>query len=259
MIHTNKIMPVENFLERMNALVEELKAHPKVTLLNYHVPAPATEQDFADVEAHIGMPLPKDIKTFYRQCNGLQLRWVHKDNWNVDQKLWTEFMEGPFDYEEIKIEKGIEGIVNILPVKDVFFRKMPFKQIPIPDDDLPGPYQLLGVDYDYKSLSSIVWNFDLHHYNYDFSLCILSDRSMATLVMMQEDTHRDPSPGIPLFTFAAYLDLIFLKKGCADARIFNLAPGKRNFNLCFEFLLGSTDGIGNPQPYDLNYPYHRKK
>lgn len=259
MIYTNKIMPVENFLERMNVLLEELKAHPKITLLNYYVPAPATEQDFAEVESHIGFPLPEDIKAFYRQCNGLQLRWVHKDNWNVDQKIWKEFMEGPFDYEETTIERGIEGVVHILGVREVFFRQLPFQKKALRERELNMTYLINGESLTFRELEPFIWNFDLFSASFDFGLMFLGTTLKVTPLLLISMGHRFPSLGGSILKISDYLDLILLKKGCADARTFQFLPKEIDYN---SSVINDMDGlleIGDPTPYDLNYPYHRKK
>jgi hypothetical protein len=250
-------MAVENFLERMNALVEELKSHPKVTLINYFVPPPATEKDFTEVEAHIGMALPDDIKAFYRQCNGIQLRWVHKDNKNTDQKLWSGFIEGPFDYEEVVIEQGLEGIVNILGVKDVFFRNLPFDKTPLESYELPEPYVLKGTEMVYSDISKVIWSFDILNFEYDYALMLLPQEISSTKVVLLEMAHRIPAIDVPYFSLEQYLELIFLKKGVADARIFHVMSTDRDFNSQDLKPIESLEKIHDPRKYSLDYPYHR--
>jgi hypothetical protein len=215
-------MPVENFLEKMNALVEELKAHPKVTLLNYYVPAPATDQDFADVEAHIGMALPADIKAFYRQCNGIQLRWVHKDNKNVDQKLWSSFMDGPFDYEEIVAEKYIDGVINILPIKQVFLTDWIARFGALEEYLKPASFLVCGVEVPADEFLKQAYIFDLYNDDFHFYL-LLSPKLPGSVVCVGADFHKSiKTKGFTYFSLEAYLNYAMLKKGSVFDRHLSL-------------------------------------
>lgn len=250
-------MAVEDFLTRMNALVDELRAHPKVTLLNYHVPTPATEEDFADVEGRIGRNLPEDIKAFYRQCNGIQLRWVHKDNKEVDHKLWSGFMEGPFDYEEICIEQGFEGVVNILGVREVFLRELPFKLRELKDREKKILLSIEEGPIYLSDLSERLWVFDLFDFTYCFSIVgdLAKNDGMAVLLTGQE--YRIPSFGTKLIPFSLYLDLLILKKGGASNRIFDIKPLVKDFSSkAFEWMK-TNESFPKHSAYDLNYPFHK--
>lgn len=250
-------MSVENFLTRMNALVDELRAHPKVTLLNYHVPPPATEEDFAAVEAHIGRPLPNDIKAFYRQCNGIQLRWVHKDNKDVDHKLWSGFMEGPFEHEEILIEQGFEGVVNILDVKSVFFRELPFRLRDLKDMEKQVPLTIEEKQCTIEELVSRIAVFDLLDFNCCFGLVETPNTNKGFAVIQLGQQYRIPKFDAKLLPLSKYLDLIILKKGSAMNRIFDVLPKERKFGSRKLEWMENEESIPNPAPYDLNYPYHR--
>lgn len=62
------------YLERFNAMVEELRANPKIEVLEYTVNPPATDAELAQAEEYAAVP--EAMKQFYRQCNGLKLEWA---------------------------------------------------------------------------------------------------------------------------------------------------------------------------------------
>lgn len=213
---SNKIMPVENFLERMNTLVEELKAHPKITLLNYHVPAPATEQDFVDVEAHIGFPLPEDTKAFYRLCNGLQLRWIRKDSEYYIPRLHEQFVPGPFSYGDVLDDNmGMDGCVNILPVKEVFttnvidrFGRDQFAK----DSDI---LEMNGKGLRYLEFVDRVKLFDLFSAVYDFAFLITEDQVVVVNGCMDHTVFNCSRA----LSMSQYLELVLESKGDINPRI----------------------------------------
>src|SRR5688500_13222160 len=68
---------MQNYITRFAAMVEHLKNCPEaVALLNYNVFEPAADAKVARVEATLGFPLGEGVRSFYRQTNGLQLRWI---------------------------------------------------------------------------------------------------------------------------------------------------------------------------------------
>lgn len=103
---------MKDFLQRFNAMVEVLKSHPNVQLLSHHVPNPATEQEISEVENQLGRQLDEDIKEFYRQCNGLKLRWIRKSSSYFKPKEYGKFVEGPFTLDDILDDgMGIDGCI----------------------------------------------------------------------------------------------------------------------------------------------------
>ena len=67
---------VNDFMERFSVMVDELLLDPRVLVTNYCVGEPASEATIQQVEAALGWALHESIKSFFRQANGLQLRWL---------------------------------------------------------------------------------------------------------------------------------------------------------------------------------------
>jgi len=67
---------VNTYLQRFRAMVDALRANPQITITDFTVQPPATDAQLAAARAY--WPLDADMEAFYRQCNGLTLRWEAK-------------------------------------------------------------------------------------------------------------------------------------------------------------------------------------
>lgn len=65
----------DSFLSRFNALVETLRAHPEIEVLDVEVRPPAAESELRAAEERVGMPLPADLRAFYAAHDGVFLEW----------------------------------------------------------------------------------------------------------------------------------------------------------------------------------------
>lgn len=96
------------FLERLETMVAELRAHPRVEVYEFVVQPPASEDDLAAAEDAIGMKLPADVREFYRAHNGIFLLWGLRD---------AEYQDRPaaFDYPDYGAPPGC---INLVPVRE---------------------------------------------------------------------------------------------------------------------------------------------
>ena len=78
---------MKNYLALFQQLVEELKQHQEVRLLAHCTFPPASSIAIAQVEAQIGQALPPALQQFYRQSNGLQIRWIFEENEQLEEDL----------------------------------------------------------------------------------------------------------------------------------------------------------------------------
>jgi hypothetical protein len=108
-----------DFVERFKAMVDELKEHPRVAVTHYWVGEPVSEEDIAEVEEALGFELDAQIKDFYRQADGLQVRWM--------DRLGESYVADRDD--EMSTERGTYicgdnddamGVIDILPLREVF-------------------------------------------------------------------------------------------------------------------------------------------
>lgn len=113
---------MNTYLSRFNKMVEELREHPKVVVLHYHIFPPATDEQIALVESKLGISLDDSIVSFYKQTNGLQLIWIFKSNEKFDENVHFSSHE-PLDfyhqYEDYHTE---DGTVMIQPIESAFLR-----------------------------------------------------------------------------------------------------------------------------------------
>jgi len=86
------------YLERFNQMVDELRANPKIEVLEYTVHPPATSEEIAAAQAYFPN-IPAAMLDFYTQANGLRLKWKLVD-------------EGE--------DRSEHGNIDLTPIQNVF-------------------------------------------------------------------------------------------------------------------------------------------
>ena len=99
---------LEPFLHRLETMVAQLRAHPRIEVYEFVVRPPASKEDLEAAEAAIGMSLPADLSDFYRAHNGIFLLWGLRG---------AEYRNRPaaFDYPDYNAPPGC---INLVPVRD---------------------------------------------------------------------------------------------------------------------------------------------
>jgi uncharacterized protein YjbI with pentapeptide repeats len=108
----NRVAPTHvagTWIERMNAMVDELRAHEGIVVHHFVVGEPASEQELLDAEASLGWPLPPALRAFYAAHNGIALAWGFEDA--------EEEVPEPFEFPDYGTPPGM---VNLLPVGDAW-------------------------------------------------------------------------------------------------------------------------------------------
>lgn len=105
---------MKKYLNRLIAMVGELKKEGLVDILNFYPFEGVLASDIEEVEELLKRKLHPDLKDFYLNCNGLQLIWSYKKKGEQS----PAFNPNPIDF--YKEFKGIHGKIMIVPFKDFF-------------------------------------------------------------------------------------------------------------------------------------------
>lgn len=108
---------MNDYLERFMIMVNELMADSRVRVTHFWAGAAVSEAEIKRVEEALGYALDDSIKAFYRQANGLQLRWLDtgsefyiagRDDSTITEH--TDYVQGDND--------EANGLINILPLAE---------------------------------------------------------------------------------------------------------------------------------------------
>jgi hypothetical protein len=113
----NRFRPheLEDYWDRFCAMAADLQSVADVVVLNFHVFPPMNEAELKQAEEALGYSLPEDLLAIYRHTNGLQLRWIAKDNPEYDPVLDVPATNSlPWDWEPGPRRE--DGVVFIPPL-----------------------------------------------------------------------------------------------------------------------------------------------
>jgi len=99
---------VQPFRHRLEAMVAQLRAHPRIEVYELVIRPPAAKGDLSAAEDAIGMPLPADLRDFYRAHDGIFLLWGLRGE---------DYDDRPpaFGYPEYGAPPGC---INLVPVRE---------------------------------------------------------------------------------------------------------------------------------------------
>lgn len=105
------------FREAFEACVAHLRAQPGIVVTHCWLGAEASDDEIARVEDSVG-PLPADVRAFYKQCNGAQLRWIDRESPN-----FTAGDEKPlvttYDWHVEGNDPSADGVIHFVPVQNL--------------------------------------------------------------------------------------------------------------------------------------------
>jgi len=113
-----------NWLSLFSDMVNELREHPQVQLLNYHKFPPVDYSQFDFLEKKYKLTIPKDVQAFYQETNGLQLRWIFKNNEQFSEEKYpikNQILE--WDYFQ-KTFRWEDGGIMLLPLEMLLEEKI---------------------------------------------------------------------------------------------------------------------------------------
>ncbi|NOU31415.1 MAG: SMI1/KNR4 family protein [Polyangiaceae bacterium] len=100
--------------EAFEACVAHLRAQSQIAVTHCWLGPPATDEEIAEVEAAVG-PLPGDVRALYKQCNGVQLRWIDRESPEFDADDEKPLVT-TYDWLVEGNEPSADGVIHFVPV-----------------------------------------------------------------------------------------------------------------------------------------------
>jgi hypothetical protein len=181
-------------------MIQELKGDDSISVQACWIGEPAQEDDIKKIHEALGYTLCDDFLAFYRQCDGLQLKW------SKDMVAAPELVTQPlFDIDEWD-EIVSDGSINILPLREGLLR--------MTDGE---PFEDVIEDFAETKLEDLHAMAHIDRLDHFYSVSVFLDKVDNPWVSLGEDGDV-AYEGLPL-TMAAYLELVFLTKGDSGSRV----------------------------------------
>ncbi len=149
---------MSNYKDRFDKLADELKKHPKVDLQEYKIFDPVSDDEISEVHNKIGFTLDDRIVSFYKDCNGLILKWVHHD----DELYGTDHSSAVIEINSMKdcfcYESLAEFYKDNIEDEEIYIERKYLRQFDVPSSHFsivfditekqPYPPMKIGVNYD---------------------------------------------------------------------------------------------------------------
>jgi hypothetical protein len=200
-------MSMDSFKARFTDMVGDLRKSGGITITHFWMGPPVDEQDVQAVETKLGYALDAEIKAFFRQTNGLQLRWL-----KAAPGAATVSTENPGLLTD---DDPAEGLVNILPMRRLFIDEDYDDRIYM--DWMQGQEQVFsGVTYDLFEFMRSIRPFD--NFNTYGSMALVLGTQAANPPAVLGDSHNASFTNSRITDFASYLEAVLRDRGEVSAR-----------------------------------------
>lgn len=204
-----------DYLKRFEVMVAQLKAHPNILVLGYNTFSPVPESKFAEYEKELGFALPNDLKTFYRQTDGLQLRWIRLDNDSYDEDV-HEWDENAVDWNWSLLDDWpADGVVMIHPLWDLLNEYGEGTYYYEDEEELAFQETYLGEQTDYGVFRRNLRLFDFFANEMDMTLYLNPEGPSTLIIGHDSQSSFDMSAFVDIGT---YLEFLIARFGLVEDR-----------------------------------------
>lgn len=184
----------KKFRESFQEMVDALRAHPKVEIIESVIRPPASSAAFNAAEKLIGRALPDDLVEFYLDHDGIYLTW------GLNGRTYGNAIE-PFGWPDYGTPPGV---INLLPIGEVFSANwVDSYTINWTDDDHRTIYGT-DLEEDDERVHAVVIDFFSKFYHTDMVFGPV-DRPGYVLIA---DDHGAELMESNLSSFTTYLDVV---------------------------------------------------
>lgn len=111
---------MNNYAEAFKEMIQGLKSDPSIAVVSSYIYPPASDSEISEAEAIMRCKLDESLLSFYRSCNGVQLRWIRRDSEDFNEAEFGNYSEGPVTLAEImEDDMRTDGCINIRPLLEV--------------------------------------------------------------------------------------------------------------------------------------------
>lgn len=209
---------MEDYLDRFKAMVEELREHPDVVVTHFNVFPPVSERAFLRARHEFGAEIPEDFLKFYRQTNGLQLRWLFRGAVDFDAQLDRGGKYSELSYRSVYEDNGsIAGCINIQPMKDIFGFGGAWEGI-VYFEEAKDQFtqEWLGTIYPNNAFRKSMKPID--YYNFYYSILLLTIEKPGPLPILSSSGYFKNIGSSAFASFEDYMEFILAAKGLVSAR-----------------------------------------
>lgn len=200
-----------NYITAFNDLAKELLHQPEIELLGYHTFGGLTTPKIEALEQKYNCQLDDAMRSFYSQSNGLQIRWIFKNNPSYNPQKYPPMQRNTapvgWDYAVDTFNKE-DGCLLILPLEEVL-RKF------VPPDIYQEDISFEGRTYSNIDFYSRLRPFDSFSYYCNMALLLSEDEAPFVLMGDEQGSCFVDSKRT---NFETYLHFLIASKGLCQRR-----------------------------------------
>ncbi|HWW75289.1 MAG TPA: hypothetical protein VNZ44_07835 [Pyrinomonadaceae bacterium] len=202
-----------SYVERFEAMVEEIKGHPRLEVVEFALNPPATADVFRQVEEKLKAAPSGPLREFYGRANGMRLRWKIKAGLS-EAELEEVRAESP-DYSIESSENADIPFaqINLIPLEEALVTRR-WEEFEEAEDDEHFEFQ--GQTYLVREFGERVRPFDLFS-TYNAMAFVTEEGNGDPPAMLLGDYYVEWSHS-RLTDFASYVEMLLATRGVVKAR-----------------------------------------
>jgi hypothetical protein len=236
---------MDDYLARFKAMVEELRAHPDVVVTHFWTGEAARERLLLRAEDFLQQDLNPTIRNFFQTANGMQLRWMHRSDPRYEDGQNALESNIQFEWDAVrKAEFGASGMVNILPIEDIFSDDMLWMgTIWFENGDEGLTERLMGTTFPKLEIRKAIRPVDFYS-EYSNVAFVFQPKSKNPW-MTQGSDHHGVYDSNSFFHFEDYMEFVLRTKGIVSLR--DKLPWNRETKPSFLESLSHIEGLAIDQ------------
>lgn len=203
-------MNVKHDLASLKGLIENDES---IKLINFQTFLGLNESQLNSLESRFSVKFDSEIRAFFSETNGFQMRWMHKSNadFNPSSDIYDS---NPFEWlSPMDNYWKYDGVINILPLEMIFTEK--WKNIIWFDGDKEHKIEFKGELISLLKFKKRMRPFDIFSKD-QAAAFYLHGKHISNVILGQDGFIEFESS--KLITFKRYLDFLILSKGDVERR-----------------------------------------